>query len=97
MTDDLYDKIDEAMLPFHQHIEDMLEIDGEALDEEKGIKMQIEEVGIESPVQLEIVIDDDGKIVVGSSPPLYYLSTGIMPVFHKLTLRAVAVQQNSTT
>jgi hypothetical protein len=92
---DAYEKIDEALLPFNEHIHDMLSIEGEAYDEEKGIRMQINEVGIESPLQLDIIVDDDGKVTLGSSPPLYYFETGVMPVFHRLTIRAVIDHENN--
>lgn len=88
--EELYNGIDEAQVPFHEHLWAMLEVDGEVTDEENGIKMQISEIMIDSPVQLDIVTGENGEMVIGSSPPLYYLETGIMPVFHNISCRIVA-------
>jgi hypothetical protein len=84
--------IDEAMVPFHEHVCAMLEIEGVIESGEAGFKMKIDAVGIESPVQLDINVDENGKVIIGSSPPLYYLSTGIMPVFHTMRFNAVIVE-----
>lgn len=93
MEEDPYNDIDEALVPFHEHIDGMLEIEGEVYDKKEEIRMRIYEVGIESPVQLDLIVDENGKVTIGSSPPLYYVETGVMPVFHSIKLRAVAEEQ----
>jgi hypothetical protein len=94
-SNDFYNEIDEALLPFHQHINEMLVIDGEVYDKSKEIRMSIYEVDIDSPVQLDVIVNEYGQVVVGSSPPLYYLDTGIQPVFHNIRLRAVATEPDN--
>jgi len=90
-----YHKIDEALLPFHEHLNAMLEIDGNFEDKEAGFKMMVHEVTIESPLQLDIIVDEDESVTVGSSPPLYYVDTAVQPVFHNIRFRAVITEPDN--
>ncbi|HEY0356059.1 MAG TPA: hypothetical protein VGC29_07650 [Flavisolibacter sp.] len=88
--EDNYDHIDEAMVPLHEQIIAMLEIEDGTLETEiGGFKMSIEAVGIESPVQLDVLVNGDGSVTLGSSPPLYYVETGVLPVFHNIRFNAI--------
>ena len=87
-----YQKIDEALVPFHEQINAMLEIDGTIEDKNADFRMIIHEVTIESPVQLDIIVDEDESVTLGSSPPLYYVDTEVQPVFHKIRFRAVITE-----
>lgn len=89
-SEDLYEEIDEALVPMHEHLAAMLEVDGLAIDEENAMQMQISEISIESPLQLDIITGTGNEMVIGSSPPLYYMETGILPVFHSIKCRIVA-------
>ncbi len=82
-------KVDEAFLHFTELIEELSDIDGLVREpgEETHIAMEIEEVEMELPIQLDIVIDERGKVLLGSVPPLYNVSTSFNPVFHQLSLK----------
>lgn len=83
LTDDLY-------LPFFQHIREMMPVeDCIVIDEEKGILTYPEKVEISTPLEMEIVANDDGEIQVGSAPPMYYANTSLLPVFHHLRITIV--------
>ncbi len=96
MNEELYKDIDEALVPFHEHVNGMLAIEGEVYDDENGVRMNIYEVDIESPLQLDVIVNEAGEVIIGSSPPLYYMETGVMPVFHGLRIRAVVEQSKHT-
>ena len=81
--------IDEAFLPFAEIIEKLAALPAPFADEEAGVCMQVEALEVESPVELDIVREEDGTLHVGSVPPLYHVDTGIRPVFHRLRLTAV--------
>lgn len=80
--------IDEAFMPFQQIITRMLSFGGEFVDDEAGVHSYIYEYEIESPVELDIVRNEDGRLQIGSTPPLYYVDTSFRPSFHKLRFRA---------
>ena len=93
-----YIKIDEAMLPFFEYIQKLSAFDISAFtDQENTFTMSIESVGIETPFELDIQTDEHGKIIIGGSPPLYYVQTTIEPTFHsmKLTMAEDLKQQKN--
>lgn len=83
--------IDPALLPFHEYMKDMCDVNGQILDVAAGVKMEVTAIETEMPLQLEIIVDEMGKITFGASPPVYYVDTGIQPVFHHL--RATIVNE----
>ena len=81
--------IDNALLPFSSLIEKLTDIDGEILNEEEGVHSHIFQYEIEMPVELEIVINDEGLMEIGSAPPLYYIDTTFRPSYHNIRFTAV--------
>ena len=86
--------IDEAFMPFQQIIERMLSFDSEIIDEEMGIRSYIYECEIESPIELDIIRDEQGNLEIGSTPPLYYVDTSIRPSFHNLRFVAQLTEKS---
>lgn len=76
--------IDESFLAFEEIINKMIKFNGEFYDEENGIHSYIYEIEIETPVELDISKSEDGKLMIGTVPPLYDIDTTIMPSLHKL-------------
>ncbi len=76
--------IDEAFMPFDAIVARMLSFNGEFTDDEAGVHSYIYRCEIESPVELNVVRDEDGKLQIGSTPPLYYVDTSYRPAYHKL-------------
>lgn len=80
--------IDEAFMPFQQILERLLAFGGEIVDEEQGVRSYIYACEIDSPVELNVIKDEDGKLQIGSTPPLYYVDTSFRPSFHRLRFTA---------
>lgn len=80
--------LDEAFMPFPQILERLLSFSGEIVDEETGIRFYVHECAVESPVELDIVHDEQGGWQIGSTPPLYSVDTSFRPVFHHLRFSA---------
>jgi hypothetical protein len=80
--------MDEAFMPFQQIVERMLAFSGEIVDEEMGVRSYVYECEIESPVELNVVRDEQGELHIGSTPPIYYVDTSIRPSFHRLRFTA---------
>jgi hypothetical protein len=85
-----YDKLDEAMMPLNNFVEQITEIDGYVKDKEKGINMHINRITVQMPVEMDIIVGENGEVTIGSSPPLYYVETTILPVFHNITITSEA-------
>lgn len=78
--------VDEAMLEMGDFLSQMTDVEGYLTDTEMHISMKIEKLNMSMPVQLDLLVQDDGSIVLGASPPLYYAETTFLPVFHQLTI-----------
>lgn len=78
--------IDEAMLEIGDFVGQMSEIDGYLFSGEEQFNLYAERISLDMPVQLDIKVTDTGIVKIGSSPPLYYVETSIMPVFHQIRI-----------
>jgi hypothetical protein len=46
----------------------------------------IEELSVASPIELEVVIEDDGALRLTGSTPTQWTETTVLPVFHAIRL-----------
>ena len=69
-------------------IEEIADVDYYLEDQYQNqhIVSQVAQVAIESPCQLNITVDDEGQVAIGAIPPMYYVSTSFMPVFHNIKI-----------
>ncbi len=86
--------VDEAMLEMSELVAEMTDIDGYIEDIEMGTSMSLEYVEMDMPVQLDIDVLEDGSLSLGGAPPLYYVATTILPVFHQLKVK-ISVTEKS--
>jgi hypothetical protein len=77
-------QIDEAMMTIEEMVNELLEPIETIVDDDNGVSMGIEKIEIDMPVQLDVVVDENGKVQIGTTPPLYKIETSFMPVFHQL-------------
>jgi hypothetical protein len=96
LGDGSVDIIDETMLEWSDFISQMTEVDGYLRDDEMGTAMQLEKVEMSMPIQLDLHVAEDGRVILGGSPPLYYVDTTILPVFHQLSIK-IAVTENTNS
>ena len=78
--------IDEAFEQVAEFIDQLTDIEGQVLDPEHGINMEIEEATLGIPIQLELIVDEQGQVALGIAPPIYYVETSVIPVFHHIEL-----------
>ena len=88
-----HELIDESMLEWSEFISQMTEVDGYLRDDEMGTAMQLETVEMSMPIQLDLHVGEDGRVILSGSPPLYYVDTTILPVFHQLSIK-IGVTEN---
>jgi hypothetical protein len=80
--------IDEAFLPFAAIVEKLISFRNEIVDEAAGVRSYVQTYEIELPVEFGVSRAADGRLEIGSTPPLYYVDTSFRPSFHRLTLKA---------
>jgi hypothetical protein len=76
--------MDEAFLPLARIIGQMMAFQCEYTDENAGVRTRITSCTIESPLELDITRDADGRLLIGTTPPLYCLQTSVAPSYHRL-------------
>ena len=73
---------DESMMGLAEMVEDIVEPFNERGDESMAIELV--GIGIDMPVQLQATITEDGKVVLGITPPLYRIETSFSTVYHQI-------------
>ena len=79
--------MDEAFVPLHQLILGMA-AGGDFRTADGGIHMYIHRFTVETPIELDLSVRDDGTIAIGSVPPLYRISTSLRPSYHRVEFTA---------
>lgn len=76
--------VDEAMLQVNEFITEMTDLEAYMLSPDQDFAMKVKSIFIDMPLQLDLHVQEDGQVKLGSSPPLYYVETTVMPVFHQI-------------
>ena len=71
--------MDEAFLPVHRCSQGWLPAEAEFDDPDAGVRSCITGCEIETPVELDVTRDGDGRLRIGATPPLYWVDTSIGP------------------
>lgn len=71
-------------MPFQEMINTLVEPVEDIMDEEIGVNMYVSSIALDMPVQLDVVVDENGQVTLGATPPLYKVETSFEPVFHQL-------------
>ncbi len=80
--------MDEAFIPFSAMLAKIAGFEGEIYDEENGIHSYINRFEIDTPVEMNIESDENGKIRLGMVPPLYRVDTTFEPSYHTIRFTA---------
>lgn len=79
--------LDPAFVPMFRHIIGLTDIQETSFtDEQAGFKLELDELTAEMPVEMDIEVDENGRVYLGSSPPIYYANTSIQPVNHMMRI-----------
>lgn len=91
-TDPDYTQIDEAAAPLHAVTDALLAFAGQVRDAEDVVAWSVEEMELETPLELEVHVQPDGTVVLGSTPPSVTTDVSWAPVFH--TLKVTFAQED---
>lgn len=73
-------------MPFARMIGELLSFEGERADEWQ--RTRITGCELELPIELTIGCGADGKVEIGSTPPLYRVDTSLRPSYHQVRVVA---------
>jgi len=80
--------MDKAFLPLHEALRQFTAIGNDLYNGDRTIHSYITRLEITTPVELDVQWDANGKLVIGSVPPLYDVATTIRPSLHKINFTA---------
>jgi hypothetical protein len=86
--------LDEAFLSLDELVPLLLPDLPDLVDEEAGVRSRVIGYDVTTPVELDIVVDEQGRVRLGGTPPIYHVDTSTLPVFH--SVRLVAVREASS-
>ena len=86
-------EIDEAMLHLSDFVSQMTDVEGYVRDDDDAAAMLLQRVKLSIPLQVDFHVKEDGSVILGSSPPLYYTETTFLPVFHQLDI-TIKIEKN---
>jgi len=81
-----YQSIDEALEPFSNMVEMLSDITSSAQEENVWNAMRIDQMRMDFPCELDVIVDENGKVTLGSAPPTQQIETSFMPVIHNMKL-----------
>jgi hypothetical protein len=76
--------MDEAFVPLSRLLADLGSPPGDLVDEDAGVHTYVTRLEIDSPVELEVGLDEEGRMSIGSTPPLYDVDTSLRPSYHRV-------------
>jgi hypothetical protein len=79
--------MDEAFIPLHEMIVGMA-AGGDIHSDDAGVHMYIDRFSVDSPIELDLSVADDGEVAIGSVPPLYRVTTTYRPSYHQIRFTA---------
>ena len=80
--------MDEAFVPLSTLLRDLGAPPDDVIDEELGVHSYVNRIEVAAPIELDIVVDEHGRVAIGSTPPLYYVGTSIRPSYHHVRFAA---------
>lgn len=81
--------MDSSFISLQEMIEKILDIQGaEIKDDDTGIHFYIDEMEVGTPIELDVVVDENGKVKIGAIPPLYRVNTSYRPSYHQVNIIA---------
>lgn len=74
--------VDEAFVPLGILIRDLGSPPADLIDEDSGVHTYVTRYEIASPIELDVGVDEQGRVFIGTVPPLYVVDTSLRPSYH---------------
>ncbi len=79
-----YEDIDEALAPVSEFVRSLTELEAEFSNAQ--FSMYIDNMRLNIPIEMDVMVGEDGRVVLGTAPPTQSIETTFMPVFHQMRL-----------
>jgi hypothetical protein len=91
-TDKIYDQIDEKLQPFSVLIESLSAITHAAPESDFWEALKVDRILVDLPLEIDVLVNDDNSITLGSAPPTQHIETSFMPTIQNLKLTIVRLE-----
>lgn len=89
-----YSSLDESTSPIQEVLRELRQFAGTVGDPEMGGMIQVEQVSLDTPVELDVHVDESGKVTLGTCSRHTSADLSFEPVMHQM--RMVIQKQPST-
>jgi hypothetical protein len=86
--------IDEALAPFQAFVGSLAVATDPEVDESLQMGLFIEKMKLDLPFEMDVLVDEDGKVHLAGAPPTQQTETSFLPVFHRMRLELHAQSIN---
>ena len=76
--------------PFETVFAGIADLDAGLFDPSLGVGMYMERAAVDTPIEVDVLVDEDGGVTLVGAPPTQHVETTYMPVFHKIRLVVTA-------
>ena len=80
----------EWLQPFEAVFAGVADLDAGLIAPDFGLGMRMERAAIDTPIELDVLVDEDGAVSIVGAPPTQHVETTYMPVFHHIDLVVTA-------
>jgi hypothetical protein len=80
----------EWLQPFEAVFTGAADLDVGLVEPALGLGMRMERAAIDTPIELDVLVEDDGTVSLVGAPPTQHVETTYMPVFHHIDLVVTA-------
>jgi hypothetical protein len=91
-TERTYDHIDEKLHPFSVLIEALSAITHTAPESDFWEVSKVDKILVDLPLEIDVLVNDDNTITLGSAPPTQHIETSFMPAIQHLKLTIVRLE-----
>ena len=82
--------LDEFLHPCARLFEDIADLDAHLVDHDLGVAMEMERADVSTPIELDVAVEDDGRVTLITAPPTQHVETTYMPVLHRVRMVVTA-------
>ena len=82
--------VDEAIAPFTFFVDAMATASTALIPGSEHVQtLWVERLELMLPFEMDVLVEDDGKVRLAGGPPTQYTETSVMPVFHSIRMSVV--------
>ncbi|MFG6107474.1 hypothetical protein U2F10_34915 [Leptothoe sp. EHU-05/26/07-4] len=79
----------DPLLPLADLIPTLADYEKQRVDPDTGQVLTVEEIKLDMPVELRVIVDEAGQVTLKGAPPTQRTATTVLPMFHQMQMHIV--------